>query len=139
MAKKTIYTAWEARVYDTWGNAEDGYTVNDSFRLPSNHVTGKHILKLEVTVNNEGTLQQFESAYPSDKQIREIFGIGSRVAIDTEGDDSHIYVNRARDGYPLGELHCESHEALSPIRIKEEWKAEEAELIAEGNRKAGKG
>lgn len=27
----SIKTTWELRTYDVWGNAKDGYEVNDSF------------------------------------------------------------------------------------------------------------
>lgn len=37
-----------------------------------------------------------------------------------EQDDITIYVNRERDGYPIGELQCVSHSALSPIKEKED-------------------
>lgn len=104
-----IKTRWEARSYDVWGNALDGYEVNNSFR------TGEYVLWLTVEINNPGTPHEFLSATPTDTQIRRVLGT-PRVQLDTEGDDLTIYVNRARDGYPLGELHCVSHESLSPIR-----------------------
>ncbi len=45
--------------------------------------------------------------------------IGIAVAscrIDTDGDDLTIYVERERDGYPIGEMRCISHASLSPVR-----------------------
>jgi hypothetical protein len=110
---KTIETVWSVRTYDVWGNAKDGYEVNDTYSR------GTVTLSIPVTVNNAGTPQQFESAYPTDSQLREVFGIG-RTQIETDGDDLHIMVNRSRDAYPIGELFCESHESLSPIRVKAE-------------------
>lgn len=74
-------------------------------------------LVLDVEVFNAGTAQEFEGASPTDRQIRRVFGFG-RIQIETDGDDLVIYVNRARDGYPIGELECVSHESLSPIREK---------------------
>jgi hypothetical protein len=110
MTKKTITTTWELRSYDVWGNARDGWDVNDS------HVFNRgYTLVLEVKAYNIGTPNEFQSAHPSDRQIRRAFGLG-KIQLDTDGDDLTIYVNRARDGYPLGELHCTSHESLSPIR-----------------------
>ena len=105
-----INTTWELRSYDVWGNAKDGYDVNDSF--PQGSVD----IRLDVQFNNAGTEHEFISASPSDSQIRRAMGLG-RYRIDTLGDDLTIYVNRARDGYPLGEMHCTSHTSLSPIRI----------------------
>lgn len=104
-----IETTWELRAYDVWGNARDGYAVNDS------HVFAREYpLRLRIETNNPGTPHTFDSATPSDSQIRRAFGV--RCRIDTDGDDVTIYVNRARDGYPIGEMHCTSHASLSPIR-----------------------
>lgn len=109
--KKTIQTRWSIATYDVWGNARDGYDVNDVYRR------GEIELSIDVAVNNAGSPQEFESASISDKQIRSVFGLG-KTQIDVDGDDTVYYVNRARDGYPIGELVCESHESLSPIREK---------------------
>lgn len=109
----TILTTWSLRTYDVWGNAKDGYEVNNTFGA------GKVDLWIPKTVYNVGTPQEFTGAFPSDKQIRECFGLGRSVKLDIDGDDLHIYINRERDGYPVGEMYCESHESLSPIRKKE--------------------
>ena len=108
--KKTIETTWELWSYDVWGNARDGYEVNDRSCFDR-----EYPLTLQVEINNPGSELEFKSAYPSDKQIREIFG-AERIRLDLEGDDMTIYINRARDGYPIGEMHCTSHVSLSPIR-----------------------
>lgn len=107
--KQYINTTWEIADYDVWGNARDGYDVNDVYRH------GEIELRIAVEVNNAGTPQEFLSAYPSDSQIRKALGL-RRFKIETDGDDLNIYVNRARDGYPCGELRCTSHKSLSPIR-----------------------
>lgn len=104
-----IETTWEVSTYDVWGNARDGFEVNDRYRR------GSITLRLLVQVNNVGTASEFESAYPSDSQIRNALGLG-RYKIDTDGDDLSIYVNRASNGYPEGELLCTSHKSLSPVR-----------------------
>lgn len=108
--KETIETIWEIRTYDVWGNAKDGYDVNDSFV-----VCRDYPMRLEVKEYNPGNPQAFKSAYPTDKQIRKALDLRS-IQIDLEGDDLTIYVNRSRDGYPLGELYCIDYESLSPIR-----------------------
>jgi len=113
MKKKTIKTSWKIRTYDVWGNERDGYDVNDSYVVDRNYP-----LTLAVTVNNQGTAQEFLSAYPTDRQIRKALDLRS-IQLDLEGDDLIIYVNRSSNGYPCGELHCVSHESLSPIRLKE--------------------
>jgi len=106
-----VDTTWEIRSYDVWGNAKDGYEVNNSWRI------GEVTIRCKVEVNNAGTPQEFLSAYPSNSQIRKALGLG-RFKIETDGDDLNIYVNRARDSCPCGELYCTSHESLSPIRAK---------------------
>lgn len=107
--KKTVNTTWEVWTYDVWGNAKDGYQVNDRFCQDR-----AYPLKLEVEACNAGTEREFETACPSDKQLRAVFGV--KCKLETDGDDCNIYVNRARDQYPLGELLLTSHASLSPIR-----------------------
>ena len=106
-----VMTSWDIRTYDVWGNAKDGFEVNDVFS------SGSVELELIVERHNIGTSQEFASAYPSDSQLKHALGV--RCHIETDGDDLTIYVNRSRDNYPLGELHCTSHASLSPIRAKE--------------------
>lgn len=108
---KNIKTVWERVTYDVWGNAKDGWEVNDA------HRTGQTVIHCAVTKNNAGTPQEFESATPNDRQIRKALGLRS-FQIETDGDDCAIYVNRKRDDYPCGELRCVSHESLSPVRAK---------------------
>lgn len=111
MAKaETITTTWSLRIYDVWGNAKDGWEVNNSFSA------GEVTLRLAVEYHNVGTPQEFAGAYPTDRQIKKVFGV--RCHIDTDGDDLHITVDRARDSYPIGEMYCTSHVSLSPIREK---------------------
>lgn len=108
-SKRYIDTTWEVRDYDVWGNAREGYEVNNTFSR------GQAELHIPVEVCNPDTPQQFESAFPTSTQIRKALGL-RRFAIELDGDDLTIYVNRARDGYPCGELHCVSHSSLSPIK-----------------------
>ena len=109
---KKIRTMWQYATYDVWGNARDGFDVNDVYRRRE-PIT----LMLDVETFNAGTPQEFQGATPTDRQIRRVFGLG-RIQIDTDGDDMFITVNRERDGYPIGELQCVSHDSLSPIREK---------------------
>lgn len=106
-----IITYWQLFTYDVWGNEDDGFEVNDRFAY-----NGKCELELQVTHNNIFTPQAFLSASPTDKQIKKAFGIRGSCDITTSGDDLNIYINRASDNYPLGEMSCISHESLSPIR-----------------------
>ena len=107
---ETVVTTWEIRTYDVWGNARDGYEVNDSFNQ------GEITLRIPITTHNVGTPHEFRSASPTNKQIRQAFGVRCQLDTDGPGDDINIYVNRERDGYPIGEMHCTSHESLSPPR-----------------------
>ncbi len=111
--RRYVGTTWEVWTYDVWGNATDGYEVNDRYCHER-----AHGMSLIIDTYNKGTSAEFESASPSDSQIRKVFGV--KCQIDTDGDDLTIYVNRERDGYPIGELHCTSHESLSPVRLKAE-------------------
>lgn len=106
----SIKTSWSLRTYDVWGNATDGYEVNDTYPA------GEIELRIPQTRSNVGTEQEFVSASPTDQQIRDAFGIEGKPEIDTDGDDLTVYVNRSRDGYPIGEMHCTSHASLSPVR-----------------------
>ena len=112
---KTVSTQWEVADYDVWGNAEDGFEVNNVFRR-------WEPIELEIPVHtyNVGTEQEFESAYPTEEQIREALGIIPEAELEIDGDDLSIYVNHAPTGEPLGEMFCLSHESLSPIRVKQE-------------------
>lgn len=108
--REFIMAAFSVRTYDVWGNARDGYDVNDSFSA------GTVTLRLPVEICNPGTPREFRSAFPSDKQLREALDVKPRVRLRVDGDDTHIYVNHESTDYPFGELYCESHESLSPIR-----------------------
>lgn len=107
--KNKIKTTWKIRTYDVWGNEDDGFEVND--------VYGGALVELDIQVetHNAGTPREFMSATPSDAQIRKVFGLGKKQ-IRTDGDDTDIYVNLARNDYPVGEMHCTSHSSLSPVR-----------------------
>ena len=86
------------------------------------HFAGAGVSKVEdlkgrkVRVFNKGMEGEFEGAHPSGEQIRELFGTD---AVDTNiGDDLTVYIDDETDGKPIGEMHCVSHESLSPIREK---------------------
>lgn len=108
--KKYINTKWDVIEYDVWGNAKDGYEVNNAFRC------GEIELRIPVTVYNQGTPNEFEGAYPTDVQIRKALLCNPRIRIECDGDDVNIYVNHATTSYPLGELRCVSHASLSPVK-----------------------
>jgi hypothetical protein len=104
----SVKTVWALRTYDVWGNAKDGYEVNDTYSA------GEITLFAPVTVYNVGTPQEFKAASLTDRQIKKAFGVTCQI--ETDGDDLHITVDRRRDSYPIGEMFCTSHKSLSPIR-----------------------
>ena len=108
-----VKTVWEVWSYDVWGNAKEGYYVNNRF---CDH--REYVINAKIDIANKGTPQEFKYAEPSDHAIRQALGIKKWIHVDTEGDDVTIYVISSRDGYPLGELICVSHASLSPIKIK---------------------
>lgn len=107
---KTVETHWELWSFDVWGNRQDGYDVNDRSCFDRDYVI---YCKIEHNNVNNPALA-FDSASPSDYQIKKAFGVGCKI--ETSGDDLHIDVARESDGYPIGELYCTSHKSLSPIR-----------------------
>ena len=104
----SLPTRWVLRTYDVWGNAKDGYEVNDVYSA------GEIDLRIPQTRYNIGTPAEFVSACPSDRQIKLAFGVHCRIT--TDGDDMRIEVERERDGYPIGNMECISHASLSPVR-----------------------
>ena len=96
---KTKLQVWEVWTYDVWGNAEDGWDVNDRHCLHR-----RYEIASPVEVCNPGTPAEFEAASPTDAQIREALGLVEDAAIDTDGDDHYITVDASEDAYPLGEL-----------------------------------
>jgi hypothetical protein len=108
----TIMTKWQVWTYDVWGNAKDGYEVNASWR------NGEVDIMADVKTWNTGTAGEFQSVELSHKQIRQAFGL-TNIRIKIDGDDLTYYVNRKRDGYPIGEMQCVSHRSLSPIKEAE--------------------
>jgi len=104
----SIPTTWRISTYDVWGNAKDGWDINNVYQ-------GEKVeLHARRTRYNVGTPHEFAAASLSDRQIKRVFGVTCRIA--TDGDDLHYEVERERDGYPIGRLECVSHESLSPVR-----------------------
>ena len=65
---KTITSAWSIDSYDVLGNQEEGYEVNNAYRVFELE------LDLQVECFNENTAQQFYYAAPCDQQSAEIWG-----------------------------------------------------------------
>src|SRR5262245_49456585 len=91
-----MITAWNGYTYAVWGSKKDAYEINDRYRTQSDVE-----LDLQPENYNTGTPHEFTSAYPTDKQIRNVLGLSPNLLIEMDGDDLVIYVTRTRDGYPI--------------------------------------
>lgn len=91
MIKK--YEVWE---YDVWGNARDGFEVNDRSRI--NTVT----INVKGKTFNKGTNQEFTTFEPTDLQLARALNIRN-CAFDNTGDGV-IYVENKGNNRPEGEL-----------------------------------
>lgn len=82
---------WRIYTYDVWGNAIDGYDVNDIFRTPDTFkFNGGSVAELAAAAQKAGYL-------PMNIEYYDLEWI----------DNDLVFVNRAFDGKPLGELRME--------------------------------
>jgi hypothetical protein len=97
-AKTRSFEIW---TYDVWGDAEDGFYVNDRVCIDRDFK-----ICCKAQTYNVGTPHQFTVYAPTDGQIKRVARevCGFRCELDIDGDDQRIYVQRARDGYPLFEM-----------------------------------
>ncbi len=75
---------WRYYSYDVWGNAEDGYDVNDVFRTDTT-----------VDLPRDASFRDLARAFDVTEGIVDV------AALDTE--DTY-YLERERDGKPMGEF-----------------------------------
>lgn len=98
---KTKTRSFEIWAYDVWGDGEDGFYVNYRTRVHRDYK-----IRCKAQTYNVGTPHQFTIFPLTDRQIkrvaREVFGFTCELDID--GDDRCIYVQRAKDWYPLFEM-----------------------------------
>ncbi len=87
------YSLWS---FDVWGNAKDGFEVNDRFRC------GTVTICCKATVHNAGTAHEFVSYDPTDRQLSRAAGV-SRVEWDGISDEE-FYANLKSNGKPVCEL-----------------------------------
>ena len=115
MSKRTERTVWEVRRYDVWGNAADGWDVNDCYVIDDHLVLDLSVKAQQTGAPWDRKRGAYLYAEISEQHVREALSCqGERVDID--GNDVHVTVVRHRDGYPIGELICLTHESLSPLR-----------------------
>lgn len=92
---KTKLRRFRLWTYDVWGNARDGFYVNDRY----SH--GTVAIRCKREVFNAGTPHEFETYEPTDRQLSRAAGF-SRVSWD--GQDGVFYAESSRNGRPVGEL-----------------------------------
>ena len=80
---------WTYATYDVWGNAEDGYDVNDVYRGNA---------EFEMDADNDAEVLQ---------ACKDHLGLKAELTledIELDGDDMTIYVNAASDSYLAGQF-----------------------------------
>lgn len=82
----------EVYTYDVWGNARDGYEVNDRYRFG----TYSHVDAL--VARDDKLLTRFLKEIGFLKK-----GVQTR-SLEFDGDDTFVYVTAVKDGYPLCEV-----------------------------------
>jgi hypothetical protein len=95
---KTRTRLYTLRVYDVWGNAQDGFTVNDSY------VIGEVKIKCRVRVYNAGTDREFVDYVPSERQLA--LAVGEKDLVWSGEPDETLYADSS-DGKPVCELNFE--------------------------------
>src|SRR5947209_18704692 len=85
------YSLWS---YDVWGNAKDGFEVNDRFRC------GIVVIKCKKTIHNAGTLHEFVSYDPTDMQLSRAAGVRG---VKWDGiTDEGLYATAKSNGKQIG-------------------------------------
>jgi len=92
---KHVIRKYELWTYDVWGNARDGFDVNDRYKH------GTVSIKCNRQVFNAGTPNEFSMYEPTDRQLSLAAGFG--VSVSWDGMDGN-YTAEARNGRPIGEL-----------------------------------
>ena len=87
------YRAWS---YDVWGNARDGFDVND--RYDHGHVD----IRCKRQVYNAGAAHEFAAYDPTDRQLSR--AVGAR-GVEWDGESDYtLYATQRRNGRPICEL-----------------------------------
>lgn len=90
--QKQIYRLW---IYDTWGNDQEGYWVNDRSRH------GLFTLRVKGVEYNPGTPHAFTSYDPTDRQLNRLIGAQGLI---WEGDPKYTLTAATKRGKPICEL-----------------------------------
>ena len=78
---------WRFWSYDVWGNAREGFEVNDRYEIDKVYID-------DSIIENKKKLATL---------IRKIYGL-KKIQLSFDGDDRVIYIEATRDGYPIGEM-----------------------------------
>ena len=92
---KTKLRKFRVWTYDVWGNARDGFDVNDRYKH------GVVEIRCRREVFNAGTPREFETYDPTDIQLSRAAQV---VGAEWEGNGGVYYATAKRNGRPLGEL-----------------------------------
>lgn len=92
---KTKLRTYSVFTYDVWGDARDGFWVNNVFRQESVSIRCKR------KVYNVGTEHEFESFGPTDLQLSRAVGV---TGCEWEGDDRNLYATNKSNSKPVCEL-----------------------------------
>lgn len=93
--------------YDVWGNARDGFDVNDRYSHGYVEIVCKR------ADYNVGTPHAFSDWEPTDRQLSRAAGF-TRVSWD--GSEGTYYAEATRNGRPIGELCDEDRPELTHER-----------------------
>ncbi|MBT9176525.1 MAG: hypothetical protein DDT20_00844 [Firmicutes bacterium] len=90
--KTRTYALW---TYDVWGNARDGFNVNDRY------LQGEVLIICKRKVFNANTPMEFTTYEPTDRQLSRVAGF---AGVSWEGQEGDYTAELTRNGYPVGEL-----------------------------------
>jgi len=94
----TVTRRFRVWTYDVWGNAKDGYEVNDRY----SH--GYVEIECAAEIFNPCTPHEFTTYNPTDEQLCDALGVTNFARFEWEGDGDVFYCQRSKDGRPMGEL-----------------------------------
>lgn len=98
------YRLW---TYDVWGNARDGFDVNDRY----SHGYVDIVCKRETF--NVGTPNEFHTWEPTDRQLSRAAGF---KGVAWDGQEGSYHAEVSRNGRPIGELDEEDRPELAAER-----------------------
>jgi hypothetical protein len=97
-AYKTRTRIYTLRVYDVWGNEQDGYDVNDTFTI------GEVRIRCRAEVHNPGMPSEFIDYVPTERQLA--LAVGEKGLVWSGESDDVLFAETKR-GKPVCELRFE--------------------------------